>query len=132
MRSLIFFTSLLVSAACFAPHYTNWVGLKSDLSVKQQQAVRTLPEKAIYGWPPTKQIDAIRSWLEYGPGKAAFPKRSSLLDSVNCVTAIADELRINVKSYVFRKSMKEYNWNSPVNNRTTGSDFNPSKPSKYH
>ena len=110
MRSLIFFTSLLVSVACFAPHYSNWHGLKSDLSDKQQQAVRTLPGKAIHGWPPTKQIDAIRSWLEYGPGKAAFPKRASLLDRVNCVTAIADELRINVKSIPFRKAVKKYNW----------------------
>ena len=92
------------------PHYSDWNGSKHDLSVKQRQAVKTLPRQAIHGLSPTKQIDAIRSWLEYGPGKAAFPKRSSLLDSVNCVTAIADELRINVKSIPFRNAVKKYKW----------------------
>ena len=91
------------------PHYTNWHGFKSDLSVKQRQAVKTLPRLTIHGWSPIKQIDAIRSWLEYGPYKAAFSK-ISLHDSVHCVAAIADELRINVKSGAFRNALKKYNW----------------------
>ncbi len=110
MRSLIFFTSLLVSAACFAPHYSDWHGLKSDLSVEQQQAVRTLPGKAIHGLSPTKQIDAIRSWLENGPGKTAF---RGCIPTDRCVTAIADELGINVKSNSFRSAVKKYKWGRP-------------------
>ena len=95
------------------PHYSDWNGSKHDLSVKQRQVVKTLARLAIHGWSPTKQIDAIRSWLEHGPGKAAFPKRSSLHDSVHCVTAIADELGINVKSNSFRSAVKKYKWDRP-------------------
>ena len=114
MRALIFFTSLLVSAACFAPHYTNWHGLKSDLSVKQQQAVRTLSGKAIYGLSPTRQIDAIRSWLEHGAGNVAFPGYSKILHDTamtqsrsNCIMAILDELGINVKQIDFEVSQRQ-------------------------
>ena len=102
------------------PHYSDWNGSKHDLSVKQRQAVKTLPRQAIHGLSPTKQIDAIRSWLELGPGKAAFPKRSSLHDSVHCVSAIADQLRINVKSGAFRNAIKKYNWKKPVKIWGTG------------
>ena len=92
------------------PHYTTWItGLKSDLTVRQRQMVKTLPRQAIHGLSPTKQIDAIRSWLRHGSRKQVFPK-VSLHDSVHCVTAIADELRINVKSIPFRKAVKKYNW----------------------
>ena len=91
------------------PHYTNWTGFKADLSASQRKAVNTLPRRVIHGWSPTKQIDAIRSWLESSPGKAVFPK-ISLHDTVHCVAAIADELRINVKSAAFRHALKKYNW----------------------
>ena len=102
------------------PHYSTWSGSKHDLSVKQRQTVKTLPRQAIHGLSPTKQIDAIRSWLEHGPGKAAFPKRSSLHDSIHCVTAIADELRIKVKSGAFRNAVKKYKWSQPATTNYNG------------
>ncbi len=102
------------------PHYTNWTGFKSDLSVRQRKAVNTLPKHTIHGMSPTKQIDTVRSWLEHDLGKAVFPKRSSLHDSVHCVNAIADELRINVKSVSFSNAIKKYNWKKPAKVWTTG------------
>ena len=93
------------------PHYSDWNGSKHDLSVKQRQAVKTLSRLTIHGWSPTKQIDAIRSWLEYGPDKTAF---RGCIPTDRCVTAIADELRINVKSNSFRNAIKKYNWKKPA------------------
>ena len=96
------------------PHITTWVtGLKSDLTVKQQQMVKTLPKQAIHGLSPTKQIDAIRSWLGHGSRTAVFPK-ISMHDSVHCITAIADQLRINIKGSAFRNAVKKYNWKRPA------------------
>ena len=98
------------------PHYGTWHGFKSDLTVKNRQAVKSLPKQTIYSWSPTKQIDAIRSWLEYGPGKAVFQKK---IDGVkpssnsNCVISIADELGINVKNNSFGSALKKYDWKKP-------------------
>jgi len=84
------------------------------LNVRQKQAIRTLSKHSIYSWSPTKQIDAIRSWLEHGPGKAVFPKvvlfQQEQGHYVHYVIAIADELRINVKSGAFRNALKKHNW----------------------
>ena len=99
------------------PHYGTWHGFKSDLTVKNRQAVKSLPKQTIYSWSPTKQIDAIRSWLEYGPDKAAF---RGCIPIDRCVTAITDELRINVKSNSFRNAIKKYNWKKPAEIWTTG------------
>ena len=102
------------------PHITTWVtGLKSDLTVKQRQMVKTLPRQTIHGLSPTKQIDAIRSWLGHGSRKLVFPK-VSLHDSVHCVSAIADQLRINIKGSAFRNAVKKYNWKRPAKIWTTG------------
>ena len=38
MRTLVFCASLLLSTACFAPHYTNWNAIKQDL--KQVEQIR--------------------------------------------------------------------------------------------
>ena len=101
------------------PHITTWVtGLKSDLTVKQRQMVKTLPRQAIHGLSPTKQIDAIRSWLGHRSRKQVFPK-VSLHDSVHCATAIADQLRINIKGSAFRNAIKKYKWKRPVKIRTS-------------
>ena len=102
------------------PHITTWdTGFKSDLTVKQQQMVITLPRQAIHGLSPTKQIDAIRSWLGHGSRKKVFPK-TSLHDSVHCVTAIADQLRLNIESGAFRNAIKKYNWKRPAKIWTSG------------
>lgn len=117
MRILIFFTSLLVSAACFAPHYTDWSGRK--FNVVQVEQIRgmlaSIPTKQLHRLSPTRQIEGIRSWLTYGPGKSIFVKLNlgRPASSPELVVDIARDLQIDVETDVFMAAVKSHAWGRP-------------------
>ena len=102
--------------------YIKFDGLMA-LNARQKRAIKDLPRHAIHGSSPMKQIDHIRSWLEYGSGNAVFPKKIEGVkpsSNANCVVSVADELRIYVNSNSFRNAVKKYKWSQPATTNYNG------------
>ena len=117
MRILVFCASLLLSAACFAPHYTNWGGRKHDLKQVEQikGILASIPVKQLHRLTPTRQVEGIRSWLAYGPGKSIFVKLNlgRPASSPELVVDIARDLQIDVETDVFMAAVKSHAWGRP-------------------
>ena len=114
LRHIIFFASLVISATCFAPHYTTYGGTSYD--VAQVEKVRTMiasaPVRNLQRMSPDKQIDSIRSWLAYGPGKSIISKLNvgRPADAPLLVVDIARDMGINVQTDAFKKALRSYAW----------------------
>ncbi|MBC80877.1 MAG: hypothetical protein CMQ33_08605 [Gammaproteobacteria bacterium] len=126
MRTLVFCASLLLSTACFAPHYTTWGGSSYDL--KQVEQIRgilaSIPVKQLHRLTPTRQVEGIRSWLAYGPGKSIFVKLNigRPASSSELVFDIARDLGIDVKADVFMAAVKSHAWDrAPIDPTKRGS-----------
>ena len=126
MRILVFFTSLVLSAACFAPHYTTWGGTSYD--VVQVENIRrmlaSVPAKELHRFSSGRQIEGIRSWLVYGPGKSMFVNMKIERPASNpaLVIDIAREMRIDVETDAFMAAIKSTAWDrSPIKPAKPGS-----------
>ena len=126
MRILIIFTSLVLSAACFAPHYTTWGGSRYDV-VQVEQIRRMLASvntKELHRLSPARQIEGIRSWLAYGPGKSMFVEMKIKRPASNpdLVIDIARDLGIDVETDAFMVAVKSHPWDkSPIKPAKQGS-----------
>ncbi len=119
MKKLIFFASLVISAACFAPHYTTWGGGTHDVVQVEQirKIIASAPAKNLHRMSPDKQIDGIRSWLAHGPGNSILiklnvgrPDAAPVL-----IVDIARDMGINVRTDAFMAVVKSYPWHlSPI------------------
>ena len=126
MRTLVFCASLLLSTACFAPHYTTWGGSRHDL--KQVEQIRgilaSIPVKQLHRLTPTRQVEGIRSWLAYGPGKSIFVKLNigRPASSSELVVDIARDLGVDVNADVFMAAVKSHAWDrAPIDPTKRGS-----------
>ena len=114
MRHLIFFSSLVISATCFAPHYTTYGGTSYDVAQveKVRMMIASAPVRNLHRMSPDKQIDSIRSWLAYGPGKSIFSKLNigRPADAPLLVVDVARDMGINVQSDTFKTALRSYAW----------------------
>lgn len=126
MRTLVFCASLLLSTACFAPHYTTWNGIKHDLKQVEQirEILASIPVKQLHRLTPTRQVEGIRSWLAYGPGKSIFVKLNigRPASSSELVVDIARDLGVDVNADVFMAAIKSHAWDrAPIDPIKRGS-----------
>ena len=114
LRHIIFFASVVISATCFAPHYTTYGGTSYDVVQVEKvlKFIASAPVKNLQRISPDIQIDIIRSWLSYGQGKSIISKLNvgRPADAPLLVVDIARDMGINVQTDAFKKALRSYAW----------------------